>query len=228
MTDEEADQAARQPHRRPPVCIPRAIDRLTRFRIALDVRIPLSERLHVLLRAKAQATAAPQSGNMPKALIPLIAITFVDVLGFTILIPLLPYYAQRYGAGPTTIAAVYATVAGCALIASPLWGRLSDRIGRKGALTAAQVAAFLGFAILAWGNALWTIFLARAIEGLGGGGLGVTQAYVADVTTPEQRPRAFALLGAAYGVGFLSVPRWREPWCTSGIACRSSRRRSSH
>jgi MFS family permease len=143
---------------------------------------------------------------MPRALLPLLAITFVDVLGFTILIPILPFYAEHFGASPTTIGAIYATLALCSLVSSPFWGRLSDRIGRKGVLVAAQVAGFLGFALLAWGSALWTIFVARAVEGLGGGGLGVTQAYVTDVTTPQNRARAFGLVGATFGLGFLIGP----------------------
>jgi MFS family permease len=165
---------------------------------------------------------------VPRALFALLAITFVDVLGFTLLIPILPFYAEHYGGTPTTIGAIYATVAFCALISSPFWGRLSDRIGRKGVLLAAQVASFLGFTLLASGTALWTIFLARAVEGLGGGGLGVTQAYVTDVTRPDQRARAFGLIGATFGLGFLIGPAsagvlvrfgYHAPfWAAAGLA----------
>ncbi|HEV2737887.1 MAG TPA: MFS transporter [Candidatus Elarobacter sp.] len=143
---------------------------------------------------------------MPRALVPLLAITFVDVLGFTILIPILPFYAEHFGASPTTVGAIYSTVAVASLLSSPFWGRLSDRIGRKGVLIAAQVAGLLGFSLLAAGTALWTVFVSRAIEGLGGGGLGVTQAYVTDVTTPANRARAFGLIGATLGAGFLIGP----------------------
>jgi MFS family permease len=138
--------------------------------------------------------------------VPLLAITFVDVLGFTILIPILPFYAEHFGASPTIVGAIYATVAVCSLLSSPFWGRLSDRIGRKGVLIAAQVACLFGFSLLAAGTALWTVFAARAIEGLGGGGLGVTQAYVTDVTTPAYRARAFGLVGATFGLAFLIGP----------------------
>jgi DHA1 family tetracycline resistance protein-like MFS transporter len=143
---------------------------------------------------------------MPRALVPLLAITFVDVLGFTMLIPILPFYAEHFGASPTTVGAIYSTVAVASLLSSPFWGRLSDRIGRKGVLIAAQVAGLLGFSLLAAGTALWTVFVSRAIEGLGGGGLGVTQAYVTDVTAPANRARAFGLIGATLGVGFLIGP----------------------
>jgi DHA1 family tetracycline resistance protein-like MFS transporter len=141
-----------------------------------------------------------------KALIPILGITLVDVLGFTMLIPILPFYAEHYGASPVAVGLIYTTVAGVALFASPLWGRLSDRIGRKGVLLAAQIASALGFTLLGIGGALWVIYVARAIEGLGGGGLGVTQAYVSDVTTPAERARAFGLVGATFGVGFLIGP----------------------
>jgi DHA1 family tetracycline resistance protein-like MFS transporter len=143
---------------------------------------------------------------MPRALVPLLAITFVDVLGFTILIPILPFYAEHFGASPTTVGAIYSTVAVASLLSSPFWGRLSDRIGRKGVLIAAQVAGLLGFSLLAAGTALWTVFASRAIEGLGGGGLGVTQAYVTDVTTPANRARAFGLVGATLGAACLIGP----------------------
>ncbi len=143
---------------------------------------------------------------MNKALIPILGITLVDVLGFTMLIPILPYYAEHYGASPVAVGLIYSTVAFFALFAAPLWGRLSDRIGRKGVLLAAQIASAIGFLMLGFGGALWVIYVARAIEGLGGGGLGVTQAYVSDVTTPQERARAFGLVGATFGVGFLIGP----------------------
>jgi DHA1 family tetracycline resistance protein-like MFS transporter len=141
-----------------------------------------------------------------KALVPILGITLVDVLGFTMLIPILPYYAEHYGASPIAVGLIYATVAFVALFASPFWGRLSDRIGRKGVLLAAQIASAIGFTLLGIGGALWVIYVARAIEGLGGGGLGVTQAYVSDVTTPDERARAFGLVGATFGIGFLIGP----------------------
>jgi len=141
-----------------------------------------------------------------KTLIPILRITLVDVLGFTILIPILPYYAQHFGASPLAIGGIYATVAGFSLVFSPIWGRISDRVGRRGVLLIAQSAAVCGFGLLAFANALWMIYLARAIEGIGGGGLGVTQAYVSDVTTPAERSRAFGLIGATFGLGFLIGP----------------------
>jgi len=143
---------------------------------------------------------------VPKALIPILAITAVDVLGFTILIPLLPFYAEKYGATPFIIGAIYATVALFSLVSSPFWGRISDKIGRKGVLLVSQIAAFIAFVLLGIGGSLAIIFIARAIEGIGGGTIGVTQAYVADVTEPKDRAKAFGLVGATFGFGFLIGP----------------------
>jgi DHA1 family tetracycline resistance protein-like MFS transporter len=171
--------------------------------------MPTGSNSHATAPAGVARRPRPPCDNasgMPRALVPLLAITFVDVLGFTILIPILPFYAENFGASPTTVGAIYATLAACSLLSSPFWGRLSDRIGRKGVLIAAQVAGLLGFSLLAAGTALWTVFVARAIEGLGGGGLGVTQAYVIDVTTPANRARAFGMLGATFGLAFLIGP----------------------
>ncbi|MBV8602867.1 MAG: MFS transporter, partial [Candidatus Eremiobacteraeota bacterium] len=139
-------------------------------------------------------------------LAPILAISFVDVLGFTLLIPLLPYYAEHYGASPIQVGAIVTTVAFFALISAPMWGRLSDRIGRRGVLLACQGLAVLSYVLLAIGGSLTMIFVARAIEGVGGAIMGVTQSYVSDLTEPHERPRAFAAVGAAFGAGFLFGP----------------------
>lgn len=143
---------------------------------------------------------------MPRALIPILSITFVDVLGFSILIPILPFYAQRFGASPLIYGLIFTVVALAALLASPVWGRLSDRVGRKKILIYSQVGAVLGYMILGIAGGLPMIFLGRAIEGIGSGNIGVTQSYISDVTQPHQRARAFALMGATWGVGFLFGP----------------------
>ncbi|MBC5829584.1 MAG: MFS transporter [Candidatus Eremiobacteraeota bacterium] len=143
---------------------------------------------------------------MPRALIPILSITFVDVLGFSILIPILPFYAQRFGASPLIYGFIFTMVALAALLASPVWGRLSDRVGRKRILIYSQLGGVLGYGILGMASGLPMIFLGRTIEGIGGGNIGVTQSYISDVTAPEQRARAFALMGATWGVGFLFGP----------------------
>lgn len=139
-------------------------------------------------------------------LFPILAISFVDVLGFTLLIPLLPYYAEHYGAKPIAVGAIVATVAVFGFLAAPVWGRISDRAGRRTVLLAAQSISTLSYVLLGIGGSLWIIFVARAIEGVAGATMGVTQAYVADLTEPKDRARAFGLVGAAFGLGFLFGP----------------------
>jgi len=144
--------------------------------------------------------------KLPKALIPIFGITFVGILGFTILIPLLPYLAKRYGASDAVVGTLLTTTAVCATLSSPLWGLLSDRFGRKRALLGSQICSFAGYLLLALSGNLTLIFVSRAIEGFGGGNLGIAQSYVADVTSEEQRPLAFAYGAAAFGGGFIVGP----------------------
>lgn len=143
---------------------------------------------------------------MPLALIPLLAVTFIDVLGFSILIPVLPFYAEHFGAGPQTVGLLVATVAIFGLISSPVLGALSDRVGRREILLITQFATSVAYVLMARASSLPLLFAARAVEGLSSGGIGVTQAYVADVTSPAQRAQAYGLLGMTYGIGFIFGP----------------------
>ena len=143
---------------------------------------------------------------MPRSLFPLYGITFLDILGFTILIPLLPFVAKRFGAPDVVAGALVTTTALCATLASPLWGALSDRFGRKRALMGSQVASFVAYLLIAFAGGLPLLFLSRAIEGFGGGNLGIANAYVVDVTSEAERPRALAFGTAAFGLGFIAGP----------------------
>ena len=144
--------------------------------------------------------------RLPRALIPIYGITFLDILGFTILIPLLPFLAKRFGAPDVLAGTLITATALCATLSSPLWGAASDRLGRKPALLGSQLASFAAYLMLAFAHSLPVLFLSRAIEGLGGGNLGVANSYIADVTTEAQRPRAFAYSTAAFGAGFVVGP----------------------
>lgn len=139
-------------------------------------------------------------------LLPIFLIVCVDVLGLTIILPLLPFYAEKFGASPTTVGLLVSTYAACQLIGGPLLGRISDRTGRKPLLLVSQVGTFIGFLILAYSNALWLLFLSRTIDGLTAGNLSLAQAYISDVTEPENRAKSFALIGIAFGLGFLVGP----------------------
>ncbi len=139
-------------------------------------------------------------------LAPILGITFIDILGFSILIPLMPFYVQRFGATPFIIGVLFSTFAFCQLVAGPVWGNVSDRIGRKAVLIVSQIGATIGWTMLAFAPSLPVVFLARIIEGLSGGNISVTQSYVADVVEPAQRARAYAYIGAAFSAGMIFGP----------------------
>jgi DHA1 family tetracycline resistance protein-like MFS transporter len=144
--------------------------------------------------------------RLPRAVIPLYGITFLDVLGFTILIPLLPYIAAKYGTADVVTGTLLTTTAACATLSSPLWGALSDRFGRRTALLGSQAFSFVGYLMLAFAGGLGTVFASRVIEGLGGGSAGIANSYLADLTPEADRPHAFALGTAAFGAGFVVGP----------------------
>jgi multidrug resistance protein len=124
----------------------------------------------------------------------------------TIMYPLLPFYAEHYGAGPLGAGLLVSIYALCQLFGGPLLGRLSDRTGRKPLLLMSQVGTLFGFALLAYADSLWLIFLSRIIDGLTAGNISLAQAYIADVTKPEERTKSFAVIGIAFGLGFLIGP----------------------
>ena len=139
-------------------------------------------------------------------LLPIFLIVLVDILGMTIILPLLPFYAEHFGASAQTATLLISTYAACQLVAGPLLGRMSDRTGRKPLLLVSQMGTFLGFLLLANAWTLWVVFASRIIDGLTAGNLSLAQAYIADVTAPKERTKAFAVIGIAFGVGFLIGP----------------------
>jgi DHA1 family tetracycline resistance protein-like MFS transporter len=143
---------------------------------------------------------------MKSPLLAIFLIVVVDVLGLTIMLPLLPFYAEHFGASPAVVGLLVSTYAFCQLVAGPMLGQLSDHLGRKPVLTASQIGTFVGFLVLAFAPNLFVVFLARIIDGLTAGNLSIAQAYIADVTAPKDRARAFAVIGIAFGIGFLIGP----------------------
>ena len=133
-------------------------------------------------------------------------IVAVDVLGLTIMIPLLPFYAERMGASPSQVGWLIGIYAACQLVSGPFLGRWSDSTGRKPLLIVSQLGTCLGFIVTAFAPNLWVLFIARAIDGLTAGNLSLAQAYISDVTKPEERAKAFGLIGIAFGLGFLVGP----------------------
>src|SRR5213593_2652205 len=139
-------------------------------------------------------------------LLSIFLIVLVDVMGLTIILPLLPFYAESLGASASVVGMLVSAYAICQLLAGPPLGQLSDRVGRRPVLLVSQMGTFIGFLILASARALWMVFLARIIDGLTAGNLTVAQAYISDVTAPENRAKAFGIIGVAFGLGFLVGP----------------------
>jgi len=139
-------------------------------------------------------------------LAPILGITFIDILGFSILIPLLPYFVKHFGVGDIVVGLLFTAFALTQFIGSPLWGNLSDHIGRKKVLIISQIGATIGWAMLGFASSILWVFIARIIEGISGGNISVTKAYVADLVEPEKRARAFGYIGATFSGGLIFGP----------------------
>src|SRR6202050_5423287 len=139
-------------------------------------------------------------------LLPIFLIVAVDVLGLTIMIPLLPYYAEKLGAIPLQVGWLIGFYAIFQLISGPLLGRMSDHVGRKPLLIVSQIGTLIGFLVTAFAGSLWVVFLGRIIDGATAGNLSLAQAYISDVTKPEERAKSFGVIGIAFGLGFLIGP----------------------
>jgi MFS family permease len=171
--------------------------------------MPPDEQLPGAPAAPSPSAPAPfeRVENARSPLLPIFLIVLVDILGLTIMIPLLPFYTERFGASPFTVGLLVATYAGCQLVSGPMLGALSDRIGkRRPLLLVSQLGTFVGLLILADARSLVWLFVGRIIDGLTAGNLSLAQAYISDVTEPKNRARAFGLIGVAFGIGFLIGP----------------------
>lgn len=144
-------------------------------------------------------------------LIPIFIVVFVDILGFSIILPLLPYYASKIGASDASVGPLIASYSLCQFIAAPILGNLSDSYGRRPILLYSQFGSFLGFILLGMAMHLpyplaW-LFAGRMIDGLSGGNLTVAQAYISDITEPRERAKIFGMIiGVSFGLGFTIGP----------------------
>ncbi len=145
-------------------------------------------------------------------------IVFMDLLGFSLILPLLPYYAQSFGADPFVTGLLVASYAVAQLIGAPVLGRLSDRYGRRPVLLVSIGGTFLGFLLLGLAGALWMLFVSRLVDGLTGGNLSVAQAYITDVTDQKNRAKGLGMIGAAFGLGFIIGPAVGGALSTFGYA----------
>jgi MFS transporter, DHA1 family, tetracycline resistance protein len=136
----------------------------------------------------------------------LFLIVVVDLIGFGLVIPLLPFYAERFAASPQEVTALMAVFSLMSMLTAPIWGRLSDRVGRRPVLMISMAAAALAYLWLGFADALWMVFAARALAGACAGNIAAANAYVADVTPPEGRAKGMGMIGAAFGLGFIIGP----------------------
>ena len=141
-----------------------------------------------------------------KRILPIFVIVLIDLLGLTIIIPLMPLYAAAFGASAFMIGLLGAAYPAMQFIGAPLLGRISDRVGRKPVLVVSQIGTFIGFIVLALAGNLWVLFIARLIDGLSGANIATAQAAISDSTTEKTRTQGLGLLGAAFGLGFILGP----------------------
>jgi MFS family permease len=136
----------------------------------------------------------------------LIFVCFVDAIGFMIILPLLPFYALRLDASPETVGQLIAAFSIAQLLAAPVWGRVSDRYGRRPALLIGLGASAAAFVVFGFADSVWLLFASRVVQGAGGGTTGVAQAYVADTVAPRDRARALGWLSSATAAGVILGP----------------------
>lgn len=139
-------------------------------------------------------------------MVALFLIVLVDLIGFGIIIPLLPFYAEHYQASPAQVGLLMAIYSAAQFISAPFWGRLSDRIGRRPVLLGTIFAAALSYIWLAFADTLIMLFMARAVGGLMAGNISTAFAYAADKTTKENRAMGMGMIGAAFSIGFILGP----------------------
>ncbi len=150
------------------------------------------------------------SGRVSKAasgkLFVLIITNFVDMVGLLMIIPLMPFYAREMGGGALIVAILMSSFTAAQLMSAPLWGRFSDRYGRRPALLVGLTASCIAYVVFAFANSIWLLLLSRIVQGAGGGTVGVIQAYVADSVEPDSRAKALGWLSAATNVGVAIGP----------------------
>jgi MFS family permease len=141
-----------------------------------------------------------------KQILPIFVIVLIDLMGLTIIIPLLPLYAASFGANPFTIGLLGAAYPIMQFLGAPVLGRASDRYGRKPVLVISQIGTLIGFILLGFAGSYWMLFLSRIIDGISGANIATAQAAITDSTTEKTRTQGLGLIGAAFGLGFIIGP----------------------
>jgi MFS family permease len=140
------------------------------------------------------------------SLLVLFLTVFIDLIGFGMVIPFLSFYAREYGASGVAVGAVVGVYSIMQFFFAPVWGRLSDRIGRRPVILISVTTSCIGYLLFAFARSYTVLFISRVIAGAGGANIGTAQAYIADSTTPENRAKGMGLIGAAFGMGFILGP----------------------
>ena len=169
------------------------------------------------------------NSNALKQLWVLMAIVFVDMIGFLLVTPLLPFYATNLGARPIVVTMIISAFSLAQLLSAPFWGRFSDRYGRRPALLVGLGSSAVAFALFGLAHSIWLLFLFRLIQGAGGGTTGVVQAYVSDSVPPEKRAEALGWISAATNAGVMVGPAlgslaakhigWSGPGFVAAVLC---------
>lgn len=133
-------------------------------------------------------------------------VVFIDLVGFGIVIPILPYYAKTFGASATTLGWLMTSYSAMQFVFAPVWGRLSDRIGRRPVLLGSMAGIALSMVVLGLAPSLLWLFIARSFAGICGANISTATAYIADVTSEKDRAKGMGLIGAAFGLGFIFGP----------------------
>src|ERR1700730_9200967 len=139
----------------------------------------------------------------------ILSIVFIDLIGFGMIIPILPLYAQRFQASEWQIGILLASYSFMQFLASPVLGWFSDRYGRKPVLLCSLIGSATGYILMANATSLAMLFMARILAGVAGASVGTASAYIADITPPENRSKRIGLIGAAFGIGFVLGPAIR-------------------
>lgn len=151
-------------------------------------------------------TTTPTAGAKRSPLLVIFLTVFIDLVGFGIIIPLSPYLAREFAASPKQIGLLLSIYSITQFLFSPFWGSLSDRVGRRPVLLVSIAGGALAYLLFAFSTSFWLLFAARALAGFFGGNISTAHAYIADVTTPEERSKGMGLIGAAFGLGFIIGP----------------------
>lgn len=150
--------------------------------------------------------AEPRTRSSRVRLTILFLTVFVDLVGFGIVLPLLPFYADRFGATGLVVGMLVSVYSLAQLFMAPVWGRLSDRFGRRPILVVGLLGSAVSYVVFAFAGSIAVLFISRILAGMGGATVPVAQAYIADITPPQRRAGNMGLIGAAFGMGFIFGP----------------------